>query len=80
MKQARKKKSPETHCFKALAEEVGFEPTHQLPRSTPLAGEPLIATWVFLHMCLRVIRASTTFRKRADMLGRQPRLTTLILT
>ena len=33
-----------------LAEKVGFEPTHRLSQSTPLAGEPLIATWVFLHM------------------------------
>ena len=33
-----------------LAEKVGFEPTHRSSQSTPLAGEPLIATWVFLHM------------------------------
>ena len=33
-----------------VAEKVGFEPTHRLPQSTPLAGEPLIATWVLLHI------------------------------
>ena len=33
-----------------VAEKVGFEPTHRLPQSTPLAGEPLTATWVLLHI------------------------------
>ncbi len=33
-----------------VAEKVGFEPTHRLPQSTPLAGEPLIATWVLLRI------------------------------
>ena len=36
-----------------LAEKVGFEPTHRSSQSTPLAGEPLIATWVFLHIWRR---------------------------
>ena len=36
----------------AVAEKVGFEPTHRLPQSTPLAGEPLTATWVLLHIDL----------------------------
>ena len=38
--------------FKALAEKEGFEPSHRLSQSTPLAGEPLTATWVFLHIKL----------------------------
>ena len=33
-----------------VAEKEGFEPSHQLPQSTPLAGEPLTATWVLLHI------------------------------
>ena len=32
-----------------LAEKEGFEPSRQLPQPTPLAGEPLTATWVLLH-------------------------------
>ena len=35
-----------------LAEKVGFEPTHRYTQSTPLAGEPLTATWVLLHAML----------------------------
>ncbi len=38
------------HLVLFVAEKVGFEPTHRLPQSTPLAGEPLIATWVLLHI------------------------------
>ena len=33
-----------------MAEKVGFEPTHRSTQSTPLAGEPLIATWVLLRI------------------------------
>ena len=33
-----------------LAEKEGFEPSRQLPQPTPLAGEPLTATWVLLQM------------------------------
>ena len=32
-----------------LAEKEGFEPSRQSPQPTPLAGEPLTATWVLLH-------------------------------
>ena len=32
-----------------LAEKEGFEPSRQLPQPTPLAGEPLTATWVLLR-------------------------------
>ncbi len=35
--------------FYEMAEKVGFEPTHRYTQSTPLAGEPLIATWVLLQ-------------------------------
>ena len=35
-----------------LAEKEGFEPSRQLPQPTPLAGEPLTATWVLLHAML----------------------------
>ena len=32
-----------------VAEKEGFEPSRQSPQPTPLAGEPLTATWVLLH-------------------------------
>ena len=32
-----------------MAEKEGFEPSRQSPQPTPLAGEPLTATWVLLH-------------------------------
>ena len=45
------------HLFRCsfVAEKVGFEPTHRLPQSTPLAGEPLTATWVLLHIQFRFV-------------------------
>ena len=36
-----------------LAEKEGFEPSHQSPQSTPLAGEPLTAAWVLLLIRLQ---------------------------
>ena len=40
-----------------VAEKEGFEPSRQSPQPTPLAGEPLTATWVLLriqlHRCWR---------------------------
>ena len=33
-----------------VAEKEGFEPSRQSPQPTPLAGEPLTATWVLLHI------------------------------
>ena len=38
--------------FYELAEKEGFEPSRQSPQPTPLAGEPLTATWVLLHGCI----------------------------
>ena len=35
-----------------VAEKEGFEPSRQSPQPTPLAGEPLTATWVLLHAML----------------------------
>ena len=35
-----------------MAEKEGFEPSRQSPQPTPLAGEPLTATWVLLHAML----------------------------
>ena len=35
-----------------LAEKEGFEPSRQSPQPTPLAGEPLTATWVLLRGCV----------------------------
>ena len=45
-----------------LAEKEGFEPSRQLPQPTPLAGEPLTATWVLLHDAAII----------ADEVGMQP--------
>ena len=36
-------------CKLPVAEKEGFEPSRQSPQPTPLAGEPLTATWVLLH-------------------------------
>ena len=37
-----KNKNPERFCVQDfLAEKEGFEPSHRLSQSTPLAGEPL---------------------------------------
>ncbi len=33
-----------------VAEKEGFEPSRQSPQPTPLAGEPLTATWVLLRI------------------------------
>ena len=33
-----------------LAEKEGFEPSRRLSQPTPLAGEPLTATWVLLRI------------------------------
>ena len=33
-----------------VAEKEGFEPSRQSPQPTPLAGEPLTATWVLLQL------------------------------
>ena len=38
--------------FGTLAEKEGFEPSRPFAEPTPLAGEPLTATWVLLHMYL----------------------------
>ena len=41
------------HCYCTfVAEKEGFEPSRQSPQPTPLAGEPLTATWVLLHGCV----------------------------
>ena len=48
-----KQKTAELRAFcpfsTVLAEKEGFEPSRQSPQPTPLAGEPLTATWVLLH-------------------------------
>ena len=36
--------------FGTLAEKEGFEPSRPFAEPTPLAGEPLTATWVLLHI------------------------------
>ena len=59
-----KQKTAELRAFcpfsTVLAEKEGFEPSRQSPQPTPLAGEPLTATWVLLHglycICKRVWR------------------------
>ena len=35
-----------------MAEKEGFEPSRPFAEPTPLAGEPLTATWVLLHAML----------------------------
>ena len=40
-----------------LAEKEGFEPSRQSPQPTPLAGEPLTATWVLLRKYARLMLA-----------------------
>ena len=44
----RKTSEQSEHCSD-VAEKEGFEPSRQSPQPTPLAGEPLTATWVLLH-------------------------------
>ena len=45
MKEHIKNKKPVFQAF-CVARKERFELSHRLPQSTPLAGEPLIATWV----------------------------------
>ena len=44
----RKTSEQSEHCSD-VAEKEGFEPSRQSPQPTPLAGEPLTASWVLLH-------------------------------
>ena len=45
----RKTSEQSEHCSD-VAEKEGFEPSRQSPQPTPLAGEPLTATWVLLRI------------------------------
>ena len=50
-----------------VAEKEGFEPSRQSPQPTPLAGEPLTATWVLLHsMLLFGMPKSSVWRRERD--------------
>ena len=59
-------KRPQMRSF-FVAEKEGFEPSRQSPQPTPLAGEPLTATWVLLHsMLLFGMPKSSVWRRERD--------------
>ena len=63
------KNPQDTTCSAGLAEKEGFEPSRQSPQPTPLAGEPLTASWVLLHAVFGWV---TLRRELAEREGFEP--------